>query len=192
MIRAQAIEFADRWNMHKLTKKQGEPHIVGGRPWMLYNMPEPPVSSDGFPVNQDLLGQLRSSLPSWGEFPSLLFKGKARIRGLYRRGVRASHRSETCQTDFTAIDKDEFLPPETLDWCLAKLRAIDHDPFHPPLIPDGEKDVPYRDAYRHLRAELRIHTARGNIGPTLALLEKPLGGADSLRSQLVTRMPRRR
>ncbi|KAH7112005.1 hypothetical protein EDB81DRAFT_318346 [Dactylonectria macrodidyma] len=71
------------------------------------------------------------------------------------------------------IDIDNFLTPDTFDWCQSRLldlgfngdQSLERDPMRP-----------FFQIYLQLRQDIRDHIEGGNQGPTLALTAIPRGG----------------
>lgn len=45
-IRYEFAEFVRLWNAHYIRKQKARPHVVPGKPWVLYNLPDPEKVKD--------------------------------------------------------------------------------------------------------------------------------------------------
>jgi hypothetical protein len=80
-----------------------------------------------------------------------------------------------------AIDTEEYLPIDTLAWCVARLAEINID--LPSLVAASANDHGLRthvEAYLHLRTVIQLHIANGNMNPSLSLSPKPIGGLNQM------------
>lgn len=78
---------------------------------------------------------------------------------------------------YKALDINEYLPKETLDWRHIELSRIGSDPEKPPAISPAERYTPFRTVYIRLREVISAHFTNGS-DPKLALSLAPLGAAN--------------
>lgn len=74
---------------------------------------------------------------------------------------------------------DEYLPPETLSWCRAKLIELGYADQTADLLVDGRRcdfdgNRTHTQAYLDLREEVTNHMLHGNYQPKLCESDKPL------------------
>jgi hypothetical protein len=95
-----------------------------------------------------------------------------------------SQRSLSLRCPLTgAADLDEYLPPDTLNWCRAKMAAFGFDPLSVDCeIADLEGEKPFVKVYLSLRQEIADHLGL-NTAPILTETEQPLGAYDWLRER---------
>ena len=77
------------------------------------------------------------------------------------------------QQDTANWDADEYLPHETLNWCMQQLQEIGFNPLNPP--PRDDSAQPYKSIYLELRQRAILHEQSGNL-PILQICERPTQG----------------
>lgn len=65
MLRKEVRVFVESWNNHKIRKQRNRPNSVSGRPWFLYEHPEPMMDYKQ-PVNADMLAVVGRSVEEFG------------------------------------------------------------------------------------------------------------------------------
>ena len=65
LIREEAYEFMENWNTHKIRSQKNRPHTVSGKPWYLYEFPEPPAEKCASIPDLDLVEKLRAELQAY-------------------------------------------------------------------------------------------------------------------------------
>jgi hypothetical protein len=89
-------------------------------------------------------------------------------------------------TNATRVDIDEFLPPDTLEWCRAKLTELGFNPNT--LDGAGTTETGARQhstAYLQLRVAASAHIAAG-LAPILEQSERPTGAGQWKPSEIVS------
>jgi hypothetical protein len=71
------------------------------------------------------------------------------------------------------FDLDEYLPPQTFEWCQTQLQQLGFDPHRPPPLQANELSTPYRSVYLQLRHHAQLHEQSGNL-PILEICEHPV------------------
>lgn len=80
---------------------------------------------------------------------------------------------ETLRQDTANWDADEYLPPDTLVWCMHQLEEMGFSPLNPP--PRDDPAQPYKSVYLELRQRAILHGQSGN-SPILQICERPTQG----------------
>lgn len=70
------------------------------------------------------------------------------------------------------LDIDEYLPPDTLNWCHTRLLEMGFHPKCPPTIDPAERFTPFHTVYLQFRDVISAHLTN-NADPVLALSEPP-------------------
>lgn len=68
------------------------------------------------------------------------------------------------------MDADEYLPRETLAWCIQQLQEMGFDSYNPP--PREDFAQPYKAVYLELRQRALLHVQLGDL-PILQICERP-------------------
>jgi hypothetical protein len=90
---------------------------------------------------------------------------------MYENGVRTLPSYE--RLILISLDMEEYLPPNTYQWCQDQLHQLHFDISEPP----EDVKIPYRTIYLQLRTALDQHLASGDL-PELGLSAKPTGALD--------------
>jgi hypothetical protein len=80
---------------------------------------------------------------------------------------------QALQEDIARWDEDEYLPHDTLAWCIQQLQQIGFDPSNPP--PRDDFAQPYKSVYIELRQRAILHVQSGHL-PILQICERPTQG----------------
>lgn len=60
IIRYEFTEFVRLWNSHHIRKQRNRPHVLSGKPWILYHMYDPNEATDyRIPLNRDKWDKLQ-------------------------------------------------------------------------------------------------------------------------------------
>jgi hypothetical protein len=75
LLRIQINSFIRTWNIHAIRKQKNRPHLVPGKPYILYNFPPHGVRNHGLCFDKDLFQTLQSDVQEWGKYNFLYFLG---------------------------------------------------------------------------------------------------------------------
>ena len=113
IIQEATHAYVQLWNHHHIQKQPNQPNAVTGFP---YHYPPPGVSLYEIPISQEYISGLEASLEKCGKeldsgLPYLINHPHFQLIAIHTIILWLK----------SGVDIDEYLPKETLDWCILQL-----------------------------------------------------------------------